>query len=240
MSLSLRHPSFFLLLWLTMFFDTWLFCLHCHSCHLPSTLPPPITVGATLGSVAFTSVPRLLTSGAFTSCCFFLSVCLEKSSQNACSDNLRHRSNATFLPVFQVLRPQTHTALHSAQLPSEGQAPHALFGFIYILGSSPRLSFKKHRDIWLAYHSTPMHSRRSVSICYKKAWTSCEVFFTSVDFGVRSALAWRKGQTFLPLLFVHFIYLLYISKPQLRNMSSVLISFVLWNLTTMLCITIMV
>lgn len=131
--------------------------------------PPPITVGVTLGSVAFTSVPRLLTSWAFTSCFFPLSICLEKSSQNACSGNLRHRTNATFLPVFQILRPQTHTALHSAQLPSEGQAPHALFGFIYRLGSSPRLSFKKHRDIWLAYHSTPMHSRRSISACYKKA-----------------------------------------------------------------------
>lgn len=148
-----------------------------HDCSVSTVIPaihlqpplPTITVGATLGSVAFTSVPRLLTSWAFTSCFFPLSICLEKSSQNACSGNLRHRTNVTFLPVFQVLRPQTHTALHSAQLPSEGQAPHALFGFIYRLGSSPRLSFKKHRDIWFAYHSTPMHIRCSISACYKKA-----------------------------------------------------------------------
>lgn len=39
-----------------------------------SSPPSTITVGATLGSVAFTSVPRLLTSWAFTSCFFpFLS-----------------------------------------------------------------------------------------------------------------------------------------------------------------------
>lgn len=43
--------------------------------------PPPntITVGTTLGSVAFTSVPRLLTSGAFTSCCFFFFLSAWKS-----------------------------------------------------------------------------------------------------------------------------------------------------------------
>lgn len=100
-----------------------------------SICPSATTIGATLGGMGSSSVASLLTSWVFTSCPVPPAppVCLETSSQNACSDNLRLRTNAIFSPGFQVLWPQPHTVVCPEQLPSEGQAPHALFGFMVYL-----------------------------------------------------------------------------------------------------------